>query len=268
LRKDDGSILFTTYGALQSSDGQTVTPLASISFASLTGFKQLDKNRVVIVVNNQHCVKLFNRVTNSLSTLAGTCGSRGYREGAAGWGLMQYPESVEIDMKNPGRVLVTDSSNQAIRSVDLETGVLRTVIRSGFDYPRGMIWFGDTLLVTNLHYISQVTWSSSEDDPTNEQIIGSSSQHGISDGSFSTAQFESPNIISKLTESLYLVTDYNFEGLKLLDFKNEYVGPVCFQGESPCEASSELPSELRSVHVDGDDVYIGASQNIYKLSGQ
>jgi len=267
LYRDDGSIMFSSYKYLKTTDGTTPTTLANIQSSFITGFKQVDKTHVAVVAHNLHCIKMLNRVDNSLRILAGKCDNRGYVEGGVGTGRLYTPHSIEIDVRNPDRLLVTDCSNHALRSVDLHTGELSTVINSGFRYPSYVAWADNKLLVSNHHYISQVSWDA-DGSVTNIKLAGSLSD-GYVDGSFNTSRFGYPLGITRVGYNMYLVADRDNKVLRLLDLNSKQVGPVCFDGETSCAISSQLPDYPRSILTVGEDVYVGIPDKvIYKLSGE
>jgi len=267
LYRDDGStsIMFS-YKYLNTTDGTTPTTLATIQSSYITGFKQVNRTHVAVAAHSQHCIKMLNRVDNSIRTLAGTCGSRGYVEGGVGTGRLYYPYGIEIDVRNPDRLLVTDYFNHALRSVDLHTGELSTVINSGFNYPMYVAWADNKLLVINTNYISQISWGA-DGSVTNIKLAGSLSR-GYVDGSFNTSRFDFPLGITRVGYNMYLVADYN-KVLRLLDLNSKQVGPVCFDGETSCTISSQLPDKPWSILTVGEDVYVGMwIKGIYKLSGE
>jgi len=57
---------------------------------------------------------------------------------------------MKVDIRNPGKLLVTDEFNNALRSVDLETGELSTVTKSNLKNLRGLLWANQELLVANM----------------------------------------------------------------------------------------------------------------------
>jgi len=267
LYRDDGSIMFSIWEYLKTTNGTTPTTLATIQSSDITGFKQVNKTHVAVVDYDQNCIKMLNRVDNNLRTLAGTCGSEGYVEGGVGTGRLYRPYSIEIDVRNPDRLLVTGQFNHALRSVDLHTGELSTVINSGFNYPKYVVWADNKLLVINTNYISQVSWGA-DGSVTNIKLAGSLSP-GYVDGSFNTSRFDFPLGITRVGYNMYLVADHYNKVLRLLDFNSKQVGPVCFDGETSCTNSSQLPDKPWSILIVGEDVYVGmSSKGIYKLSGE
>jgi len=263
--KGDGNIILNTWDSIRTTDGKTTSILFTDSTNSMKSFKQINTTHVIIVFQNKHCIKAFNRENNKTSDFAGNCGSKGYIEGKPGIGRLNYPQSIEIDVANQSRLLVIDQYNSALRSVELDTGELGTVIQSGFVRPAGMVWAGTKLLVANENYISQVTWLSNG-SVTNNMVAGSV-RNGYRDGSFQESKFGYPNNLEKVGPGVYVVVDHFNKALRLLDFNEQTVGPVCIYGERPCSTSSKLPNSPLSVLKVRNDVYVGLWRDIYQLSG-
>jgi len=252
--KNDGSLLLSTSSGLKTTDGQTTSTL--VSFLA-TGFIQLNTTHVVLVDHISHCIKLLNREDNNIRVMAGSCGTSGNKEGGVGVGQLFNPGEVQIDIRNPEKLIVIDELNQALRSVDMKTGELSTVINTGFNQPLGLLWAGRQLLVANYdNYISRVSWSSNG-IVSNTLLAGSTTSSGDVIGSFDIARFFSPYDIEEVTDNLYLVADYNNKKLKLMDMKKRIVGPVCFKGEDPCIESSLLPERPQSLSNVGGAIYVG-----------
>jgi len=166
--RNDGSILIGSDHGFQTTQGSALANL--VTSVWVTGFIQINQTNIALVDHHIHCIKLLDRNDNSTQTLAGTCGSSGYADGIVGVGKMFNSYEIQVDVRNPDRLIITNSSNSALRSVDMKTGELSTVIRSGFSHPRGMSWFDQSLLVVNVvsNCISQVSWS---DDGTVSNIV-------------------------------------------------------------------------------------------------
>jgi len=262
--KNDGSLLLGNGKGLLTTDGQTTSTLVSFD---VTGFTQLNVTHTVLVDRQSHCIKLLTREDNNIRVMAGSCGTGGHKKGGVGVGQLRYPWGVQIDVRNPGKLLVTDEYNSALRSVDMKTGELSTVINTGFSYPRGLQWAGRQLLVANHNsYISRVSWSSNE--TVSNTLLAGSTSHGDVIGSFDNARFSYPYDIEEVTDNQYLVVDYRNKKLKLMDMKKRIVGPVCFKGEDPCTESSLLPHGPSALLNVGGEIYVGLAPNIYKLSGE
>lgn len=259
------NILVSSWPHLMSTDGDERKTLMSNILS--TGFTQVDRTRVALIDYDHSCLKMVDRDLETIETLAGTCGSKGYVEGGVGVGKLNHPFEVISDARNHGKVLISDQNNHALRSLDLSTGELSTVLNGSFNFPRNMLWAGDRLIVTNYgNYISLVEWL--EDNTVTNTIIISSTTPSDVMGAFELAAFAYPFGLAKVRENLYLVADAGNKKLKVLDLKKRVVGPVCFKGEDPCITSSELPDAPMSLLNVDDEIYIGMEKNIYKLFGK
>jgi len=196
-----------------------------------------------------------------METLAGICGSPGITDGAIGVGKLLFPYTIDIDIKNRGRLLILDIQQNALRFLLFYTKELGTVIQSGFNQPISMEWTDSgTLLVANRHYISEVRWEN-DSSVTNEMIVGSNSS-GDKYGFFSNSRFTFPCHIERAGINQYYVTDFNN---KYVQLSSEKVGYVCFDYEGICRSeSSKLQGLPKVVLKEGDDVYITFDRNIYK----
>jgi len=262
--KNDGSFLLGTSSGLLTTDGQTSSALVS---SYVTGFAQLNTTHVVLVDRNSYCIKLLTREDNNIKVMAGSCGAYGYKEGGVGVGQLRHAWGVQVDVQNPGKLLVAGESNNAIRSVDIKTGELSTVVNTGFNNPLNLMWAGRQLLVVNHHsYISQVSWSTN--GTVSNTLLAGSTHSGDVIGSFDNARFYLPYDIEKVTDNLFLVAEYGSRKLKLMDMKKRIVGPVCFKGEDPCTESSLVPERPHALMNVGGAIYVGMKHNVYKLSGE
>ena len=266
LYKNDGSILFSDNTILKSSNGESTESLVSTN-SLVTGFKQLNSSHVVFVDYSHHCIKMFNREKKSTSVLAGQCGSGssyyGFVDGASA--RFKYPWGIELDERNPGHAFITDHYNQALRSVDVTSGIVSTVIGTGFNYPRGLIWYNGHLLVCNNGYISRVTWSSNG-AVTNSKLTPTTSG-GYRDGGFSIAQFNSPHEIQQLRDGIFLIADYGNKKLRLLNMYKKKVLPVCVGSTTSCTTGTSLSTHPYSLLITNETVYVGGSSKILRLTG-
>ena len=156
LHRNDGSILFSDLTELKTTNGMQTSVISS-GYGEISGFKQLNSTHVVIVAYSYHCIKMINQEDRSNVTLAGTCGASGFEDGSPA--KFKGPWGIEVDERNPGHLLITDHSNNALRSVDVTSATVSTVINSGFNYPRVLTWNNGRLLVCDQNYISEIIWS-------------------------------------------------------------------------------------------------------------
>ena len=263
LYRNDGSILFSDHKKLKTTNGKTTTEV-SAGFSAARGFKQLDSSHVAVADYLRNCIRLVNREDNSNNVLSGTCGTKGFVDGASA--KFYGPWSMELDERNPGHLLVTDMENRALRSVDVTTGTVSTVIRTGFYQPSGLTWYNGRLLVCNFNYISEVSWSANGVVSNNK--LTATTAGGYRDGDFSTAQFNFPYEIQQVKDGLFLVADDHNKMIRLLDMINKKVLPVCIGSTTNCTTSTVLSINLFSLLISNNIVYVGEDQGILKLTGQ
>jgi len=255
LFKDDcRSILVSSWPHLISTDSTSNEIIIQLIFA--TSFTQINRTHVAITEYDKGCIKILERNTTTIRLLAGTYNSRGFADGPVGVARFGGPRELLLDARNPGKLLVTDDTNNAIRSVDIETGVVTTIIRgSGLNQPRGMAWEGDQLLVTNhYYYISQLSWSFTG-NVTNKKLVGET-YPGNLNGDFEVAELSYLNEIKAIQKDLFAVVDYGERRLRLIDTTGKKVLPVCFHGEIQCYDGSEFYSTPNSILVVDNAVYV------------
>ena len=142
-----GNILYTNRHSLSTTDGVNSQILAgnatvrgykegraqSALFRTITGFTQISPKRIIIVDKENHCLRLLEYPTYPVFVpltfvFSGQCQRSGsWNERPA---LYSYPWSIVKDKLNTRRLLVTDSDNGAIRTVDSQTRAVGTFVKS------------------------------------------------------------------------------------------------------------------------------------------
>ena len=262
LNRNDGSILFTDFSKLKTTNG-TQTSVISPRYRFITSFKQLNSSHVVIVDQNVHCIQVYNREDNIQGSLAGTCSTSGFEDGPSA--KFHSPWGIEVDERNPGHLLITDRLNHALRLVDVTSSTVSTVIRTGFNNPKELTWYNGRLLVCNYHYISEVTWTS--DGTATNNILTGDTISGYRNGDFTGARFNNPFEILQWRDGLFLVADADNKRLRLLDMTKRKVLPVCIGSTTNCTTSTSLSVYPRSLLISNNTVYVGGfnGNGIYKL---
>jgi len=260
-----GNFLIGAASSFRTTDGKTTTTLYN---HTVMGFTQVNKTHVVLAIYAHHCLKILNRETLHTKILAGTEDSKGFQDGGVGVGMFYLPWQVKVDIRNWGKLLVTDQLNNALRSVDLDTGVVETVIQSGFNNPQGLEWAADNkLLITNhFHYISEVEWL--DNGTVSGNVLAGSNEHGDVNGPFSEARFKMLYDIERFKGDKYLVADFESRKLKLIDVKKQTVSPFCFENERSCVTSSTLPYHPLSILNFEGEIFVGMRKDIYKLTSE
>ena len=95
----------------------------------------VDGNNLYIVDTGNSCIRRVDLTTGIITTVAGTGASAGFSGdgGAATAAKLAFPESVAVD--NCGHLLIADTNNQRIRSVDPGTGVITTIAGNAIGIP-------------------------------------------------------------------------------------------------------------------------------------
>ena len=145
---------------------------AEARFFSISGFTQLSGKRDVVADHDNHCLRLIDRTTNSTSVFSGQCESQGYKNGRPG--QFYHPWSVATDKRNEHQLLITDSDNRAVRTVDVHSQAVSTFVKSdSFEKIRGITQeekSGD-LYVTVHHAVLRITYREREICVTDIRIL-------------------------------------------------------------------------------------------------
>ena len=169
-----GFIVYCDKHALMTSDGTTTHLIAGNStqygyregvgaearFDDIGGFTQISEKVVVVADSSNHCMRLVDRTTHNTSVFSGQCASHGYQDGRPG--QFYSPHYVVIDKRDNNQLLVTDYNNRTVRTVDVMSQVVGTVVKSDSFYSiRGITQDekrGD-LYVTAYHALYRITYT-------------------------------------------------------------------------------------------------------------
>ena len=260
-----GSIIFTDAHTLETSDG-TKTHLiagnptqsgyregvgAEAWFRYITGFTQISEKLVVVADSSNHCMRLIDRTTRTTSVLSGQCESRGYMDGRPG--LFASPWSVLVDQRDKDQLFITDYSNSDVRTVDVESQVVDTLVKNGsLKHIIGITQeekSGD-LFVTATHAVYRIMYI----QKTLSLISGSpGSKSGHEDGTLLSSLFNFPEELIFITPKNLLVADYDNNKLRLLDMKADKVTTLHVTN------SLSLPASLL---LTNNSLYVGQRRKI------
>lgn len=101
------------------------------------GSKQVDTNNLLInymfiADSGNHCIRLVNLITAEITTYAGRCTVKGFKDGPKDYALFNMPTGLGIDAF--GNLFVYDSGNGYMRMVDTD-GFVHTLIQGAcFEY--------------------------------------------------------------------------------------------------------------------------------------
>ena len=135
---------------------------------------------------------------------------------------------------------------------------------SGLNYPRGLRWNFEkiSLFITNNRYIKEVKFDEKASVTKNVNLAGSTSSGNV-DGTPSQARFSYPYDMAPLLKGDEVIADYGNARLRIIDTNVNQTHTIWLTG-----ASSAINKNVYSVLPVRDDLYLGYSQIIYKLSGE
>src|ERR1035438_2785770 len=97
----------------------------------LRGSSRRSPGNLYIADSASHAIRMVNAVTGIITTIAGIGGQEGYSGdgGQATQAHLAYPSGIAFDGNHV--LYISDTGNNAIRRVDLSTGIITTVAGSG-----------------------------------------------------------------------------------------------------------------------------------------
>ena len=266
-----GFIVYIDKHTLKTYDGTTTHLIAGSStqtgyregvgadarFNFMTGFVQISEKLVVVADSNNHCMRLIDRTTNKTSLFSGQCQSEGYEDGRPG--QFRYPRSVVMDQRDKNQLLITDSGNAAVRTVDVKSQVVGTFVKSdSLDYIRGITQeekSGD-LYVTAYHALYRITYI----QKTVSLISGSpGNSRGSRDSSLLDSLFNNPQELIFITPNTLLISDSNNNKLRLLHMKSDKVATLNVKNTLSAPASLLLTT---------NSLYVGRDEKITQYKFQ
>ena len=116
------NILYSDISALHTTNGSNITDVFNFWAADRTGiwgFTQTSEYDIVFVDGNIHCLRLYNRLQDTVKKLVGSCNNSysGFRDGADA--LFNVPMKVIQDNQDPRLLYVIDFRNYALRMVTI-----------------------------------------------------------------------------------------------------------------------------------------------------
>lgn len=177
-------------------------------------------------VIGDHCINTFNRVNNRSELLAGNCLEPGNSDGESSVARFTFPQ---LFIMNPECTSLLGLEGGRLRSININTRQVKTLLRSGLNNPFAMTWDNDVLLVGNYGYIIQVIWNS--DGTVGDKIIAGVKNHQRDNtGAVQDATFRNIKHITTVFCGIYLYG--NDVTLQLLDLQNLQVLTVETSGFS------------------------------------
>lgn len=249
----EGNVVFTQDFSLHTTDGTTSTNIAGHTsngykdgvgegamFYFVWGFYQWNKTTLLVVDSDNNCIRHVSRITRQTGSLAGGCTTRGSSDGIGRAARFSWPWDIILDNTNTDNLLITDRKNNAIRSINMNSLLVSTVVGSRLNNPIRIQWSPDNVTLFAMHYsggISAINWNSKE---ANEITRASSS--APHNQLFFDAITQQGTDFSHIHGPYYVVV-YNNETVHIVDLV-DYVGwTLCLGSPNNCS----LPQRPYSV---------------------
>lgn len=264
-----GFIIYTDYHALMTSDGTHTYLIAGSTssygyregvgaearFSWVKGFVQITDERIVAVDSSNHCLRKIARSSKTTWPFCGHCDFHGYFDGTPG--KFYDPWAIVRDHKNTSQLLVADTNNEAVRTVDISSGAVSTFVKSrSILYIRGITQDknGD-VYVTTQNAISRIAYG----DRVITLLAGSLGyKGGYNDGSLLNAQFYLLYDLIFIGHKTLLVPDLRNKQVRLLDLDEDRVTTLHI-----CPGCLKEPSSLL---LTNDSLYVGQYDKIQRYT--
>lgn len=232
---------------------------------NIGGFVQLDGDRIILVATAQHCIILFERDNYSNRTLAGHCETQGAGDGNSSTAGLNSPSVIIKDTRNSSYVIVADTNNHRVVSVNVETGYISTILTL-IEKPHALLWIKQKLLVASTRFLNLLEWNNQSNIPTVKIL----NQHPTPDNhyrEFSKVVFKDFYGLEFINPEWIIATQKTGKKLTILNIESKTSVPVCV-GDGACTSSSDNFDNMYSTIVTNDGLYASGHGGIYKLTGK
>ena len=164
-------------------------------------------------------------------------------------------------------MFISDESNNAIRKLDSEMGVISTVAQSRehLKIVRGMTQDNlGNLFVTFNDGITKVSIESG----ITEILVGSTTAEGFRDGPFAFVQFDDPRDVVMINDSALVVADDGNHRLRVLDLITNTSSSICVGrwGYGDGNLKNCTISDPNAVAVIGKNLFVGGWKQMRKVN--
>lgn len=262
-----GNVLFSTRGALQTTDGTTRDIVLGSStefgladgigksarFNYLHGFHHINKYTILAADRDNNCIRKLSRNQQSKVTGSiGLCSDKGgYKDGYSSKAKFSKPAEIISDSQDPYHVFITD--NSAIRYLDFHLQHVSTFVQDKEQnfQPRGITQdstSGDLYVTSTEHNVFYVNYKSK----TLSLLAGKKSKYTFKDGNFGKALFWYPHEILIIDHGRKLVVvNQDGPGLRLLDLQTTTTSTLCDTEFKSFPGKSTQPTSEKWKHCGG-----------------
>lgn len=274
-----GNIIYTEQHSLKTSNGSSSSILSGrmteygyydgigegAMLNNPLGFVQLSPAHVVVCDTGNHCLRLIDRFSGMTTEFAGKCLTPGHRDGK--YALFYSPNAAIIDVNNRHIIIVSDFSNNAIRTVHIYTRMVSTLLRSrivGLNVLSITQDFtsGDLFLITVTGIYKSLHYGPST---LSTELIAGGSSRGYKDGDLNQTEFHHISGMVKADNDLFLVADQNNNAIRLLDLKRQVSSTLKLcESQQKCSSSFHTP---RALLLTNGSLYIALHGAIRQYKG-
>ena len=264
------NILYSDISALHTTNGSNITDVFNFVDAdgtSIWGFTQTSEYDIVYVESNIHCLRLYNRLQNTVEKLVGSCNKTypGFRDGADA--LFNVPMTVIQDNQDHCLLYVIDSRNHALRMVtNTRIPHVTTLIKNDHKKYRGLTQEpeGRYLYITYFEGLERYDLMTN----TSLDIVSKSTRYTNDAMMYDGAIVHLEGII--LYRDLVIIADRGRQILFVVDLTNNTTSTICTGVEghrSGNDSFCQLSYPKTLLELNGD-IYIGELQHICVLRGK
>lgn len=197
----------------------------NINLTFLSSFSQKNRNQVLLVDRDSHCIHHLDRNTNTTQPFIGKCNDKGCTDGTFGSARFDYPSMV---LGNPDGSAFYLTENYHIRRIDFQdlhtdsvstelTHTHHTIFAIAIDFETGTGYY-------STEYRLQIFNLASSKLTITE--LNRSDQKGHTDGSLTTAKFDHPLRLVLLNKDTLLVVEQNSRTYRVVNIKSREVSSL------------------------------------------
>ena len=198
-------------------------------FNQIPNFLQLNKDEIVIVDGENHCLRHIARPSMMTSHYAGDCQTHGFADGEPLQAKFFSPDDILLDERTNKSLIITDDGNNALRSIDIASRNTTTILKFSdrIERPRHATFDNDdknVLYLTVKFYVLKVFLK----EKTWVELFGVNIRKGFQDGPFESAMtsYRAGEIV-QLDASHLVYTDFWKREVRIVDLVNQQVSSLC-----------------------------------------
>lgn len=256
------------------------------TYAHIISFTQVNASHIIVInggdQSSDHCIRMVNRLVTSIAEIAGNCTESGFRDGFGAASRFSSPKNVILDIRNENVVIISDSDNAAIRSFNLVTLEVVTLLKQGLNKPSSLSYdLKGNLLVSNHHYILRYSMQKIRVQGDGDayamynMYLGSHKKGKPSEGvvELNSSIFYYPQDMIAYSQDLIIVADKWNNILQLVEVNASTISLICMSHAQEFKAIDGAIDncgmfEPLSLMQYADKLYIGERKALRRMRGR